>query len=45
MSESVSVLQEKQTPLLSQEGWREAPGWFPAETPLAGSASRSRCPP
>jgi hypothetical protein len=22
--------EKKKTPLLSQEGWREAPGWFPA---------------
>jgi hypothetical protein len=40
-------------PLLSEEGWREAPGWFQSrnlqdvalEPPLAGCASRSRCPP
>jgi len=42
-----------ETPLLSQEGWREAPGWFQSEilrecgfgtTPRV-IASQSRCPP
>jgi len=40
-------------PLLSQEGWREAPGWFQSETLLYCGfgttprviASQSRCPP
>ena len=41
------------SPLLSQEGWREAPGWFQSEIlPECGFgttprviASQSRCPP
>src|SRR5678816_2056042 len=40
-------------PLLSQEGWREAPGWFRSEIPRECGfgttprviASQSRCPP
>ena len=24
----VNKLEERESPLLSQEGWREAPGWF-----------------
>jgi len=40
-------------PLLSQEGWREEPGWFQSETLLycgfgttpRAIASQSRCPP
>jgi len=27
------------TPLLSQEGWREAPGWFHSETLDCGSGT------
>jgi len=40
-------------PLLSQEGWREAPGWFQSDILREGGfgttprviASQSRCPP
>jgi hypothetical protein len=47
------VVLEEKTPLLSQQGWREAPGWFQREIlQQCGSgttprviASQSRCPP
>src|SRR5712671_3782779 len=35
--ETEMELEEWGIPLLSQEGWREAPGWFHKEPPLAGS--------
>src|SRR5712671_152830 len=34
--ETEMELEEWGIPLLSQEGWREAPGWFHREPPLAG---------
>ena len=48
----ISIL-EIAAPLLSQEGWREEPGWFQSETLLycgfgttpRAIASQSRCPP